>query len=499
MGTPARAHTNGQDTTMDDKEVVAAVLAALAERIGDDRVELWFGPNVRVVARQSTLVVQTPSEFHQNWLRRNFRGDLEAACADVLGRPLAVEFRVSAALGGKNKVTRPAAVDCQRRFEFDEPADAEVAGAEETATLVLERPRPVTAALPQPTLSLGRKYASLDSFVLGSSNRLAHTGAKMVTERPGNPNPLFVYGPTGVGKTHLLEGILSETRRLHGGSHAVFLTAEQFTTSFLEALHRRGFPSFRSKFVGLNLLVIDDLQFFAGKRATAVEFMHTLDRLVRDGRQVVVSADRSPAELRELSPELSTRLAGGMVAKMEPADHATRLGIVRNRAKSLGLEIDADVAEYLATHLTAHARELTGALNQLLATSRIHGAAITRAIAEEALADMILQEARPIAFQQIEKAVCEMFGLGAESLQASCRAKALVAPRMLAMWLARKHTRAALSEIGQYFGQRSHSTVISAQKTVGKWMAEHAKLRLGSKDCEAEDAIRRVEAKLRAG
>jgi chromosomal replication initiator protein len=498
MRTPARAHTTGQDTTMDDKEVVAAVLAALALKIGDDRFELWFGRNVRVVSGQTTLVVQAPNDFHQNWLRRNFRGDLEAACAEVLGRPLAVEFRVSAELRGKGKVCRPQATDCQRRFEFEEQVDAAAAEAE-TATTVQERPKPVKAALPRSTLSLGRKYASLASFVVGSSNRLAQTGATMVTERPGRPNPLFVYGPTGVGKTHLLEGILSETRRRHANCHGVYLTAEQFTTSFLEALHRNGFPSFRSKYRGVNLLIIDDIQFFAGKRATAVEFMHTVDVLVGEGRQVVVSADRSPAELRELAPELNSRLAGGMVAKMEPADYATRLGIVRDRARTLGLEIDADVQEFLATHLTTHARELVGALNQLLATARIRGERVTKAIAEEALADMIHAEARPIAFQQIEKAVCEVFGLGVESLQATCRAKALVAPRMLAMWLARKHTRAALAEIGQYFGRRSHSTVISAEKAVGKWVAEHAELRLGGKNCEAEDAIRRVEAKLRAG
>jgi chromosomal replication initiator protein len=365
--------------------------------------------------------------------------------------------------------------------------------------MVLQRPKSIKSSLPRPTTSLGRKYASLASFVVGSSNRLAHTAAKMVTERPGNPNPLFVHGPTGVGKTHLLEGITSETRRLHAGSHAVFLTAEQFTTSFLEALHRNGFPSFRAKFRTVNLLVIDDVQFFAGKRATITEFMSTVDGLVREGRQVVVSADRSPAEVGELSPELTTRLAGGLVARMEPADHATRVGIVRDRARSLGLQIDDSVQEYLATHLTAHARELTGALNQLLATSRIRGEAITKAIAEEALAEMIQQGARPIAFQQIEKAVCEVFALGAESLQATSRAKALTAPRMLAMWLARKHTRAALAEIGKYFGRRSHSTVISAEKAVSQWVAEHAALRVGTKNCEVEDAIRRVEAKLRAG
>jgi chromosomal replication initiator protein len=171
---------------------------------------------------------------------------------------------------------------------------------------------------------------------------------------------------------------------------------------------------------------------------------------------------------------------------------------VRRRAAMLNIELDEQVQQLLATHLTSHARELTGAMHQLLAISRIRKEPITRAIAEEALAEMIQQRARPIRLNEIDKAVCDVFGLGPSSLQVGRRAKALNAPRMLAMWLACKHTRAALSEIGQYFGRRSHSTVISAQKMVGRWLAEQAALRMGDKQCNTEDAIRRVEARLKA-
>jgi chromosomal replication initiator protein len=475
---------------MHDKDIVAAALARLAERIGDDRFELWFGANVRVEARDSNLIVEVPNQFHQNWLRRNFRLDLEAACQEAIGRPLSLEFRVVAALDTRSKSGRNAPDDRQGRFEFQTQDD--------TGTLVLEKPLLPKKPTPHSAVTSGRQYATLESFVVGSSNRVAHAVAQTVSEQPGSTNPLFVYGPTGVGKTHLLEGILSAARQRHGSINAVYLTAEQFTTGFLEALRGQGLPNFRNKYRGVHLLVFDDLQFLAGKRATVVEFLHTFDTLVRQGKQLVIAADRSPAALHELGPELTTRLSGGMVAKIDPADHSTRLGIVRTRACAMGLELAADVEEFLATHLTAHARELTGALQQLLAIWRIRREPISRAIAEEALADRIQVHAKPVKFQEIERAVCDVFGLHPESLQGTRRAKALNAPRMLAMWLARKHTRAALSEIGQFFGRRSHSTVISAQKSMTQLVAERGELQLGDKTYNAEDAIRRVEAKLRA-
>ncbi len=483
---------------MDDTEVVAAMRIRLADRIGHDRFELWFGCNVRLVLGESTLAVQVPNQFHQNWLRRNFRRDLEAVCQEVLGRALVIEFRIVPAIDASQRTERTSSADSQRQFAFDDGVSA--ASLETTSATLLVEPSPKlrTKELPAPKASLGRKYAALKSFVVGSTYQFAFVAAKMVAEQPGSVNPLFVHGPTGVGKTHLLEGMLTEARRLHGNITAVFLTAEQFTTYFLDALHRSGLPSFRHKYRAVDLLIVDDLQFFEGKSATLVEFAVTVDTLVRHGKQVVVAADRPLAALTGGCPQLTT-LTCGMAAKISAADYATRLGIVRDRAISLGLELDDNVQQFVATHLTSHARELIGALHQLLATSRIHREPITQAVAAEALADLIEQHAKPVQFQQIEKAVCEVFGLNQETLQHSRRAKALNAPRMIAMWLARKHTRAALSEIGQYFGRRSHSTVISAQKAVGKWVAEHAELRVSDTTCKAEDAIRRVEAKLRTG
>jgi chromosomal replication initiator protein len=326
---------------------------------------------------------------------------------------------------------------------------------------------------------------------------MAHASAQMVVEQPGRFSPLFVYGPTGVGKTHLLEGIWSAARKRHPRIHAVYLSAEQFTTYFVEALHGSGLPNFRRKYRGVELLIIDDVQFFAGKRATIGELLFTTDTLIRQGSQIVLSADRSPAALHELSDELTARLAAGVACNVEPPDYQTRLGILRHLAAKIEFALADDVAEFIATHLTSHARELAGALNRLDAAGRIWRQPITRALAEEALAEMIRHGARAVRLADIDKAVCSVFGLEAETLQSGRRAKDVSHLRMLAMFLARKHTRAALSEIGQHFGRRSHSTVISAHKTVTGWVAKQSKIELTGKSWNVEEAIRCVEEQMR--
>ncbi len=343
-----------------------------------------------------------------------------------------------------------------------------------------------------------RKFATFETFVVGSANKLAFAAAENAVQQPGKINPLLVFGSTGTGKTHLLEAIWSETKRRNRHVHAVYVTAEQFTSAFTEALRTTGLPNFRQKFRGVDLLILDDIQFFVGKRATLVELLHTFDALMQKGRQLVASANCAPSELTGLGQELCSRFTSGMTADLGPPDYGTRLGIVRQRAAALGVALTDDVQEFVATHFTQHARELNGALNRLHAVSRIRAETITRATAEEALAELCQQHNRPVQLKDIERTVCEAFELGPSSLQSRRRLQTLNPPRMLAMWLARKHTRAALKEIGEFFGRRSHSTVIAAEKTVGHWVTEQSIVRLANKAFNAEDAIRVIEARLQA-
>jgi chromosomal replication initiator protein len=312
-------------------------------------------------------------------------------------------------------------------------------------------------------------------------------------------SPLVLHGPSGVGKTHLLEGICGLARRENPGQSTLFLSAEQFTTSFLQALHGSGLPGFRRTCRGVDLLVIDDLQFFVGKRATLMELQHTVDALHRQGKQMVFAADREIEALAELGPDLVTRLRGGMNARILPPDYDVRRGIVAAIASRRGLALPEEVVHYIASHMTRHARELAGAVNRLEATSHMLGLPITLEMAGEALSDLVRSSARSVRLADIERAVCSAFGIDSGSLKSARRGKTVNHPRMLAMFLARKHTASALAEIGSYFGRRSHSTVISAQKTVQDWVASGSQILLAEATWDVEEAIRRVEDVLRAG
>ncbi len=361
---------------MNDKDIVSAVRASLADKIGRDRFEVWFGPATRLTLDGNALVVEAASKFSCDWLRTHYRRQIEAACGTAVGCAVAVEFRVDESLAAAKPrcvasqpchsphagAATPASVHSLKhaRPELEMVGAGPIllhrANAFSAGTAVHQPAAKPAAANTQPSHSEAfnrRRFATLDSFVVGQTNRLAQASAQMVAERPGSLTPLMIHGPTGCGKTHLLEGIFSTTRRRPSSLNAVYLAAEQFTTLFVEALRGSGLPSFRRKYRGVDLLVIDDLQFLVRARATRIELLHTIDALSREGRQLVFSADRPPAELSELGPELTTRLAGGMVCGMEPPDLQTRVGLVHHFAKRLEIELPEDVAQYTAAQISA--------------------------------------------------------------------------------------------------------------------------------------------------
>jgi chromosomal replication initiator protein len=504
---------------MDDKEIVSAVRGLLAGKVERDDLALWFGAETQVAMAGGALRVTAPTRFAQDWLRTHYRGVLEAVCREVLGHATAVEFHVAA--GTTPSETRGGEV--QRTLlpldEISPLGQADVALAPFGVSSVGMAAQSIVAAAGKrgrrgerparkavaagskagPATGERRRFATLDSFVVGSSNRLAHATAQMAVEKPGSMSPLLFFGPSGSGKTHLLEAIWSAAHAQRRGLNVVFLSAEQFTTLFVEALRGSGLPSFRRKYRGVDLLIVDDVQFLVGKRATLVELLHTIDALQRDGKQLVFSADRSPAELSELGPELASRLSGGMACGLDQPDLQTRIGLVHEFARRLEVEFAADIAEYVAANINAGAREISGAVNRIHAASRILKEPISRELAEVSLAELLRHSSKPVRLADIERAVCDVFGLSTESLQAGGRAKSVSSARMLAMFLARKLTRAGLSEIGQHFGRRSHSTVISAQKRVTDWVSNQSDVELDGRRCTVDEAIRRVEQKLAVG
>ena len=487
--------------TRDDTEIVSALQNAIADRVGKERFELWFGASTLLALKGQTLTVSAPNRFIRDWLRTSFRDHIQEACNVTLGRPVKLDFNVDESLPrpvsesskdsppptGKEHNGRPtpAPSRSKRAGRSKVTGRSKASGAAGGAGPRGGPPR--------------RKFSDLESFVEGPSNKLARAAAEMVSVRPGELSPLVIYGPTSVGKTHLLEGIWTTARRADRGLAAVYLSAEEFTTGFLEALRGGGLPSFRRKNRGVELLIIDDLQFFSGKRATLVELLYTADTLLRSGGQLVFAADRSPAELADLGPELVTRLESGMVCRIDPPDYETRLGIIARMSQRFDLVLPPEVSHFIASRLTNHARELSGALCRLQATSRAMKQRITLSLAEQALSEMVRNSRRVVRLADIEKAVCETFGIQESTLQSERTAKRVTHPRMLAMWLARKHTKNALTEIGRYFGRRSHSTVISAQKRVERWLADGHSLKLADRTWDVDEAIRQVERHLRTG
>ena len=485
-------------------EIVSVLRIALADRVGKERFDLWFGPSVKLRVHEDSLMVSVPNRFLHDWIRSSFRCHLEAVGQQVLGKTPDVRFEIDPSLNASQTIAP------HDPTTISPPSSAAAVSVSQTSVPSTRDPSldqppgqsgeaPAAAGANSQSLSAAprRVFAHLESYVVGQSNRLGFASAEMAARRPGQITPLLIYGPTGVGKTHLLQGIWTAARR-HRTARAVYLSAEQFTSYFVEALRGSGLPNFRRKYRGVDLLLLDDLQFLAGKRATQVELLHTVDELLREGRQLVFTADRAPAELTDLAAELTTRLQGGMICHLESPDYATRLGIVAQFVSRFEMNVPRDVQEFIAASLTNHARELSGALCRLQATSQATGRPIDLEMARKCLAELIHYSSPVVRLPDIEKAICDLFGVDSGRLQSDCKAKSVSHPRMLAMWLARKHTRAALSEIGDFFGHRSHSTVISAQKRIDGWRAAGKPIALANQDWKLDEAIRQVESRLRA-
>ena len=275
------------------------------------------------------------------------------------------------------------------------------------------------------------------------------------------------------------------------------LTAEQFLVSFVDACRGGGLPSFRQKHRGVDLLLVDNVQELIGKKRTLEEFQHTIDSLLAEGARVVVTSDRSPNELLELGPELASRLLSGVVAEVGPPDVEMRGHLISKLAQELNLELDNRVVDRLAGSLVGGAREATGALHRLKLLSDSQGRSIDCDLAQRVANEVNRVATPPVRLDDIQNAICSVFGLEASALKSNKRTKAVAEPRMLAMWLARKMTRSAWSEIGDYFGRRSHSTVISAHRRVERLLASSDPTPLCGPAGDLQEAIRRVEAVLR--
>jgi chromosomal replication initiator protein len=482
-----------------DPQLAARFEAALVARIGTQRYAMWFVGHTAVVPVGPDLVLAVSTESHQKWLEQTFAAAVRAAAAEASGGTAAVRFAVDAALFAEPK---PAAAEVER----DGPKPAPAGAAKPTRTLFGDEPplpppvrtRKPKAADPAPTAARnGRRWKSLADFVVGASNRVAHASALSVVDEPGDcANPLVIHGPVGTGKTHLLEGIYAGLRKAHPESRPTFLTAEEFTTRFVQACRFDKQPAFRRQVRDCSALLLDDLHFLATKPGSQKEFMQTLDALVADGKQVVVTTDCHPRLAEELMPELVDRLLGGAVWPVQPPDDATRLDILRKKATNSSPAISEAVLKYLARHLKGNVRELEGAVNSVRHFARVTGRPVDQPLAREALGDLLRHTVRAVTVREVDDAVCAVLGLGKGTLQSKARSWGVSHPRMLATYLARKHTAATYGEVAKHFGAKTHSTAVAAEKKVRGWLQKGEKLSLGDRKWDVKDLIDRIEREL---
>lgn len=490
--------------TAHEKDVVSAFRAHLLKRLGNARYDVWFGGDSQIEFSDEGLRIIAPRSFAVDWLQTHFRRELDECAQAAAGREVKVELSaVAAAAAPPNSVAGETRGAKSNQSKEDEPLPLFAAATNASAfdgANAASKPESCPESHPRGSVAApGRpRYATLAEYVVGPSNKVAWTAAQTAAEHPGGLTPVFLHGPTGVGKTHLLQGAF-DALRLRRGVKAVIMTAERFTSEYVEAAQNGGLPSFRGKYRGINALVLDDVQFFCGKRRTCDEVLHTLETVHAVHGQIVLAADRPLAELRDLGEPLLARLQGGAQCELKPPDQSVRLGVAALAARRVQMALPPEVADLIAAEFTSHARELIGAVNRLKLLSLAERRPVDLDLAREAFRDCIRGGTRLVQLRDVEQAVCEVLGIDGKSIHGVSKSQAAARPRMLMMWLARKHTRLGLAEIGKHFGNRRHSTVVSAQKKVAQWLKQGEKLPLADRCAGVDEIIRQVEGKLRVG
>jgi chromosomal replication initiator protein len=427
------------------------VAARLRGALNDQTYTTWFSEVAGLELEGDTFVVAVPNDFTREWIEGHFLDLIRAAVRDSGGPGLRVRFHVD-----EQRVPPPA------------PAPQAVPPS--------VRPLPVEATVPAraEVAGINPKY-TFDSFVIGSSNRFAHAAALAVAESPAQAyNPLFIYGHTGLGKTHLLHAIANFVTDHGGGLTCRYVTSETFMNDFINSLRDKRIEGFKQRYRTYDVLLIDDVQFFEHKERIQEEFFHTFNTLYEQGRQIVMSSDRPPREISTLEERLRSRFEWGLITDIQPPDLETRIAILRKKVWSDHIEIrDPELLTYIASRVSTNIRELEGALTRVVAFSSLTGRPLSVELAQDVLKDVFpTGEGTQISIERIQELICERFGVTQAELTGDRRSQNIVYPRQVAMYLSRELTDSSLPKIGKEFGGRDHTTVIHATSKIARLIRE---------------------------
>ncbi|GGJ64738.1 chromosomal replication initiator protein [Anoxybacillus voinovskiensis] len=432
-------------------------LAEIEKKISKPSFETWLKSTKAHSLKGDTLVIVAPNEFARDWLDSRYAHLIGETLYDITGEELTIKFIIPH--NPEEELELKPTTKKQRKLE-EEQTDF-------------------------PQSMLNPKY-TFDTFVIGSGNRFAHAASLAVAEAPAKAyNPLFIYGGVGLGKTHLMHAIGHYVIEHNPSAKVVYLSSEKFTNEFINAIRDNKADDFRNKYRNVDVLLIDDIQFLAGKEQTQEEFFHTFNTLHEESKQIVISSDRPPKEIPTLEDRLRSRFEWGLITDITPPDLETRIAILRKKAKAEGFDIPNEVMLYIANQIDSNIRELEGALIRVVAYSSLINKEINADLAAEALKD-IIPSAKPkvITIQDIQRVVGEHFNLKMEDFKAKKRTKSVAFPRQIAMYLSRELTDCSLPKIGEEFGGRDHTTVIHAHEKITKLLQTDSQLQKHIKEIQ---------------
>jgi chromosomal replication initiator protein len=421
-----------------------------------DAFQRWFAAIELVQADEMALTFQVPNTIYQFWIESNYLNVVQSAVMSVLGSPREIKFR--AADSGMTGPVVDAHADRVSEALAPTSQDEDSEGAINHGMNPRNR---------------------FEAFVVGSNNQFAHAAALAISQSPAKTyNPLFIYGGVGLGKTHLMQAIGQQTIDRRKTHKVMYLSSERFINEFIDAIQHNMLVRFRKRYRQTDVLLIDDIHFLAGKERSQEEFFHTFNTLFDGRKQIVLSSDRPASEIAHLEQRLVSRFEWGLTAELQPPDIETRMAILRKKAEALHIELAQDVLDFLAQRVRTNVRRLEGALMRVASYQSLSGRAISREMVEQLLRDILQEEAkRTVTIDQIQKKVAEHFDVRLADMTSKRRPASIAFPRQVAMYLARRHTKASLHEIGDAFGGRDHGTVLHACKTVSVRMKKEDQVR----------------------
>ncbi len=421
---------------MNIEEAWTKTVEAIEVKVGSQTFDLWFRPLKLVQLQDQHIFLEVPNKFFKEWIEDHYPGLISETIGGFLKREVAVKFKI---------------------FEKKEdPALKKVETKQENRRVKLA----------SRGIFLSPKF-TFDTFVVGASNQFANAAARAVADAPGKAyNPLFIFGGVGLGKTHLMNAIGNKIIDNQNDVKMIYAPAEQFTNEFVYSMRNDKMDEFKSKYRSLDVLIIDDIQFIAGKSGTQEELFHTFNALYDTHKQIVFSSDRPPKDISPITERLRSRFGMGLIADIQIPDVETKMAILGKKSEMEGIQLPEDVSFFLASKIKSNIRDLEACMIRLGAHSSLTGQVITIDMAKNVLKDLIHDEEKALTIDYVQKTVCEYFGLKVQDIKAKKRTRDIAFPRQVAMYLSKILTDSSLSEIGKNFGGKDHSTVIHACKLI---------------------------------